>query len=478
MRSCSQFKNSVFRYRSIDALLGEREELERQTVYFAPPEKLNDPIEGLRQFYWRGDRITWRNFLRNYVTCLQGRLCQAFLTNHDESMNPRSIPVFLTPDSAPSPLAKSVIEACIEAVEDGAHHAALLDFLAGADRNIGRSELRHLLHIVHFDWLKTIHDISIKRLSISQTSRMPRGPTGAINAIRALQASTMKLSDQASDEAIERLYAIPDRIAEQFELHAAYNQENSLQPRVKSVYFEFPREYLSSIINLIYSPWYVACFSARHDNPAMWSYYADSHKGCCLVFHKHPVEAGYEIRLSDTSDYGSNKFSKTARNLTLDQVNYDNEAPSVEFFRNISRLSVDQLRRYWFQDDDGNTSPIAEHLNEDRQEAWKKAYWASVTPPLLRKHTDWKHEQEFRVLLLDNTGVGSGDGREFTYDYDTLAGIIFGINTSLADKVKIMRIVNKKLTDRNVSKPFKFYQAQYDAGSGRIEARHLSVISP
>lgn len=59
MPSDPHFENAVFRYRPIDALLGERDELERQTVYFAPPEYLNDPMEGLRQIYWRGDRITW-----------------------------------------------------------------------------------------------------------------------------------------------------------------------------------------------------------------------------------------------------------------------------------------------------------------------------------------------------------------------------------------------------------------------------------
>jgi hypothetical protein len=60
--------------------LGEREELERQTVYFSPPEYLNDPMEGLRQVYWRGDRIVWRNLLRHYIICLHNRYFEAHLT--------------------------------------------------------------------------------------------------------------------------------------------------------------------------------------------------------------------------------------------------------------------------------------------------------------------------------------------------------------------------------------------------------------
>ena len=33
-----------FRFRSIDALLGKRKELKKQTIYFASPEELNDPM--------------------------------------------------------------------------------------------------------------------------------------------------------------------------------------------------------------------------------------------------------------------------------------------------------------------------------------------------------------------------------------------------------------------------------------------------
>ena len=56
-----------YRLRNIDNLLGEYKELEKQSIYLAPHEKLNDPMEGCRNFIWNGDEILWRNFFRHYI---------------------------------------------------------------------------------------------------------------------------------------------------------------------------------------------------------------------------------------------------------------------------------------------------------------------------------------------------------------------------------------------------------------------------
>ena len=47
-----------FRFRSVDALLGKYQELEKQTIYFASPEELNDPMEGFRDIVWSGDKLS------------------------------------------------------------------------------------------------------------------------------------------------------------------------------------------------------------------------------------------------------------------------------------------------------------------------------------------------------------------------------------------------------------------------------------
>jgi hypothetical protein len=46
-----------FRLRSIESLLGVHQELETQTIYFASPEELNDPMEGFKDLFWLGDEV-------------------------------------------------------------------------------------------------------------------------------------------------------------------------------------------------------------------------------------------------------------------------------------------------------------------------------------------------------------------------------------------------------------------------------------
>ena len=62
--------NSFYRYRSIKSLLGEHKELEAQTIYFAGPDELNDPMEGFQDVFWEGDYVLWKNLIRHYVLCL------------------------------------------------------------------------------------------------------------------------------------------------------------------------------------------------------------------------------------------------------------------------------------------------------------------------------------------------------------------------------------------------------------------------
>ena len=62
--------DEIYRFRSGDRLLGNRAELVSQTIYFAESSELNDPMEPIRGFEWRGDTIAWTNLFRHYVNCL------------------------------------------------------------------------------------------------------------------------------------------------------------------------------------------------------------------------------------------------------------------------------------------------------------------------------------------------------------------------------------------------------------------------
>jgi hypothetical protein len=60
----------LYRFRSVDALIGERAELRNQEIYFASPAQLNDPMEGFKNIFWKGDRIIWKNLFKHYMRTL------------------------------------------------------------------------------------------------------------------------------------------------------------------------------------------------------------------------------------------------------------------------------------------------------------------------------------------------------------------------------------------------------------------------
>ena len=62
--------SELYRLRSMTKLFGDFQELEKQSIYFESPGKLNDPMEGFRDIVWQGDRIVWTNLFRHYLYCL------------------------------------------------------------------------------------------------------------------------------------------------------------------------------------------------------------------------------------------------------------------------------------------------------------------------------------------------------------------------------------------------------------------------
>lgn len=269
MDSETHFKDVVFRYRSIDALLGQRQELERQTVYFAAPEHLNDPMEGMRQIYWYGDRITWRNLLRHYVICLHNRFLEALLTEDSERLSPDTIAVFQSLDNFPTPEAKSVCKACVTAVEAGELHTALLDFLASAERKISFSELLQLLRTVHLDWLGAVQMVFAERKLVPPSNSQFPNSSGLVSVIRSLQAVIPQVQEELSTTGVDIIHSIQQHFAEQMTLLSAVQHADVLKPKRESLFLEFTSDYLSALVRLVYPPWYVACFSSRHDNAAM-----------------------------------------------------------------------------------------------------------------------------------------------------------------------------------------------------------------
>jgi hypothetical protein len=82
----------------MDALLGERAELEKQEIFFASTKQLNDPVEGYKDLFWKGDVIAWKNFLRHYVLCLMQTILQALENKEGYVVTSENLPIRMIPE--------------------------------------------------------------------------------------------------------------------------------------------------------------------------------------------------------------------------------------------------------------------------------------------------------------------------------------------------------------------------------------------
>ena len=97
-----------YRFRSIDSLLGKHRELEELTIYFASPEELNDPMEGLRNTVWDGDKIVWNNLFKHYVFCLNRSCLLLNITLKSRKLDAADIPILERWDEISIPIEESL----------------------------------------------------------------------------------------------------------------------------------------------------------------------------------------------------------------------------------------------------------------------------------------------------------------------------------------------------------------------------------
>ena len=137
----------MYRFRKIEKLLGECEELEKKEIYFSDILSLNDPMEGFREYFWLGDLVVWKNLLRHYLLCLERIVTLAWV--REELFTPEDIPVFLEEEILPTTEYKQMfLEICDRFFEiDGINE--YLEFLASSPRKISREDLCIHLNFIH-----------------------------------------------------------------------------------------------------------------------------------------------------------------------------------------------------------------------------------------------------------------------------------------------------------------------------------------
>ena len=473
-----------YRFRSIDAILGERKELENQEIYFCPPDKLNDPMEDYKDLFWQGDGIVWRNLLKHYLACLTQSVIAAFIMGKDYDARLARNFVFTTPSTLPTEQLRGVHRRVCDAFFGTNKLAELPAMLARRTSALRREETEFCLRAVHGIALKCV--ITILREDrvlppVNETPPVPQFTEQDVleNLFKVLNG-LKEQEVESKPEMLAALFGASAHVNRQMDLIRYLGVTDDLSKAWHTIFYAFPEHYVDSLRDLVYFNWYAACFVADPTHAAMWGHYGDGHKGICLKFRAEEKRGLTPVlKLHGITGWhsGSNGGAHIYGDIKLpfERITYTEKLPEVDFFRSIGRIPAPVLKSQWYSDEQGNASACAEDVFGNMSD-WHQRYCTSFKQLSLTKLRDWRYEDEYRLTLtspLDS--FSEAKDRKLKYRFSDLEGIIFGIKTPLADKTRIIDIVAAKCKAEG-RKSFAFSQAAYDARNGKIEAHLLDLI--
>ena len=471
----------VYRFRSIDKLLCKHQELEKETIYFASPDQLNDPMEGLRDIVWRGDKIVWTNFFRNYVYCLHAINLQLTVAGQFIQLDTGNMPIFGHWDQLPTPQAQKLFDCVWHRFLNLPKIPDIIEALANTNRKIRYRELGAYLGTIHSVLLDEIEELHIAhRLMPESTSpRLPKGMPTVEKRFESILTLITALEEGYDEERANAAFQVIEETHD--EQRIVLQMNNPILTGIwwnnfRLAIYDFPMIYLNEIERLLCPNWYTACFMKDYHNSSVWGHYADGHKGVCLIFESKQIgeSNGFELY------YGT---GNSVRAIRLSKIRYEAKPAEVDFFRSIGRLTGKDVKEHWYTDEEGNISECASHIprdgdmDSDEMVDWRNRHRNTFYRDITAKTKDWEYEQEYRLILEDGLSkFKEGENRALRYDFNSLKGIIFGIKTSDEDKQEIISIIRRKCEDHGRT-GFKFFEAYYSPEDDKIHKRERRFLS-
>lgn len=409
-------KEEIYRFRTIEQELDRYHELEKQTIYFASPEELNDPMEDSREMVWSHERDdVWNYVFRDFIRWFNNleRL------GPDGSTPGHSINLYQDPE--------------LQSLEIFRLEDQIIQQLTKTSRNIKRHKIKFMFHYVYMRLLATL-EISIG--------------TGPEFSWQQYLGAMEALEIKGQNSAINEIVLSHAREISGFVLNQKrdlYEQGHS-EEVVESFYY--PEKFLDRCEKYIYPKYYVACFSNEYSDATMWAHYGNGHTGVCLIFGT--LTSGKE-RYLDNAD------TKLHGKYHLRRVNYHSEIKLINVLESVEKL---ENYRSLFSLPFGTRN-------------WSKDYLETFRELVTTKTCGWEREHEFRLIwefLQEDRGQTKGgipqSKRLVKYDFDMLKGVIFGIKTTDRNKIEIMKVIDRKCS-KNQRNGFKYYQAYLE--NGRVE---------
>ena len=478
----------VYRFRSTKRLLcGDTSELERQTIFFASPEQLNDPMEGLRDIVWRGDKIVWTNFFKHYVFCLHQIYVLFKILGNEEKLRADHIPILGRWDEPATPQMGELFDDIWKKTHQELGLSDLSGKIATVKREVRRDELLFYLKFIHLKVITRIQKAWVDKglaleEELSQLESAFRKLKPAVNNVFELVLQVEAELGNRSDVMFSTLYQLSEgqRLKQEYNFHNAFSK--TVMKNQQLLLLNFPSIYVDQLDKLLWPEWYAACFAKSYHNPSVWAHYGDGHAGVCLIFEAVESTDGSSVELKrltgrQFNSKGDYKEHWSYAPMYFHDVSYSERPAIIDFFRNMGVLPLPALMKLWYMDEKGHISDCAAHFISDKEEEyWRGKHWNDFQRDISIKSKDWEYEQECRLILhglldssLDNRR------RSLTYKFDSLKGIIFGIRTSDQDKLNIIDIIQRKCQVDERS-DFQFFQAYFSSEHADIRKGEIPAL--
>lgn len=211
---------------------------------------------------------------------------------------------------------------------------------------------------------------------------------------------------------------------------------------------------------------YISSFSLNATNPTMWGHYANAEKGFLVIYESDEQSVKVNSTLSNLSGHREKSgFTELGHydneSLNLKEVKYRKLPCKVNgFSRLIHKFRYSEME-YHYDVPESFYGEI-DSLEEDLVG--------------LVKYTDWKYEKEVRLLFPTYEKIPS-ELRCLQVDFKHIKGIVFGANTSRADKDKIIMACFHLYKVSKSTLDFIFLQAKESAEMYEIEIVPVGVLA-
>jgi hypothetical protein len=168
-------------------------------------------------------------------------------------------------------------------------------------------------------------------------------------------------------------------------------------------------------------PFQISCFSTNCKNILLWSYYANAHKGFCLIFNCLSIKHGLYLKINP------------------EDISYVNKKNRFVYFDDcIPILKVHYARK--------KPEPIL-----SSEITFEKGQ-GKIIDNILTKYYKWSDEKEYRAVLFKNSIV---DGNKVSYPTQSLNGIILGCEMDKPYEDELKKIA--RIKGCKVYKAFREY---------------------